>query len=206
MAGKEETVEAMNNLVNAIAEFTLGTSIWVYLFIFFGKIVEVTFGTLRIVLINRGIRVAGTVIAFIEIMLWLIIASSVLAGFQEDFLKGVIYALAFALGNYAGSWLDELLAFGLCSMQVIITDETQARVVVEALRSRGFGVTTMDVHGRLEDHFMLLMTMKRRRCGEASHLIEELCPHAVISTSDIKSQRGSYLEHRGRTGSFRIGK
>lgn len=199
-------MEAMNNLVNAIAEFTLGTSIWVYLFIFFGKIVEVTFGTLRIVLINRGIRVAGTVIAFIEIMLWLIIASSVLAGFQEDFLKGVIYALAFALGNYAGSWLDELLAFGLCSMQVIITDETQARVVVEALRSRGFGVTTMDVHGRLEDHFMLLMTMKRRRCGEASHLIEELCPHAVISTSDIKSQRGSYLEHRGRTGSFRIGK
>lgn len=196
----------MNEMMAKISEFALGTSVWVYLFIFFGKIIEVSFGTLRIVLINRGIRTAGTFIAFIEIMLWLIVASSVLVGFKDDFLKGVVYAVAFALGNYVGSWLDEWLAFGLCSVQVIISDEPHAKIVTEALRAKDFGVTTMDVHGRTEDHYMMMMTMKRKRAAEAVSLIADICPNAVISTSDIKSQRGAYMEPRTKGGPLRIGK
>ena len=196
----------MNEMMARISEFAMGTSVWVYLFIFFGKITEVSFGTLRIVLINRGIRTVGTIIAFVEIMLWLIVASTVLVGFKEDFLKGVVYAVAFALGNYAGSWLDEWLAFGLCSMQVVISDEPHAKIVTEALRAKSFGVTTLDVHGRTEDHFMLMMTLKRKRCPEAVSTIESLYPEAVISTSDIKSQHGAYLEHRTKSGPLRIGK
>ena len=110
----------MNEFLQAIETFAKGSTIWVYLFIFFGKILEVSFGTLRIVLINRGERTIGSLIAVVEITLWLIVASSVLTGFKEDFLKGIVYAVAFACGNYIGSWLDELLAFGLSSMQVVL--------------------------------------------------------------------------------------
>ena len=196
----------MNEFLQAIETFARGTSVWVYLFIFFGKILEVSFGTLRIVLINRGERTVGSLIAILEISLWLIVASSVLVGFKEDFLKGVVYAVAFACGNYIGSWLDEWLAFGLSSVQVIIPDEQHAKIICEALRARGFGVTSLDVHGRNEDHYMLMMTMKRNRSSEAIAFIQDNCPGAVISTSDIKSQRGAYLESRTRSGPLRIGK
>ena len=188
----------MNELLQAIEQFAQGTTIWVYLFIFFGKILEVSFGTLRIVLINRGERTVGSMIAIIEITLWLVVASSVLAGFREDFLKGIVYAVAFACGNYIGSWLDELFAFGLSSVQVVLPNMETAKAAEECLRAKGFGLTSLDVHGRDDDHAMLMMTMQRKRLSEALALVERSCPGAVVTVSDIKTQRGGYLERAVR--------
>ena len=195
----------MNQLLQNIASFAMGNSIWVYLFIFFGKILEVTFSTLRLVLINRGVRTVGALIAFVEIVLWLVVASSVLAGFSEDFLKGVVYALAYALGNYLGSWLDEVLAFGLSSVQIVISDVNQALWVQETLRSRGFGVTSIDVHGRDCDHCMLMTTIKRKRLMELIAWLETNCADAVVTVGDVKSQRGAYMRS-GSIGRLRCGK
>ncbi|HWQ97530.1 MAG TPA: DUF5698 domain-containing protein [Clostridia bacterium] len=195
----------MNEFLQAIETFAKGSTIWVYLFIFFGKILEVSFGTLRLVLINRGERTIGAIIAVIEITLWLVIASSVLTGFKDDFLKGVVYAVAFACGNYIGSWLDELLAFGLSSMQVVLPDLASAKEAEERLRAKGFGMTTIDVHGRDNDRSMLIMTMQRKRLPEALAILEEQCNGAVVTVSDIKTQRGGYLERAVR-GQLRNGK
>ncbi len=196
----------MTSFLQAIETFAQGTTIWVYLFIFFGKILEVSFMTLRIVLINRGERTIGSLIAIVEIILWLVVASSVLTGFQQDFFKGIVYAVAFACGNYIGSWLDELLAFGLSSVQVILPDMEIAKETQECLRAKGFGITSLDVHGRDNDHAMLLMTMQRKRLPEALTLLKKNCPGAVITVWDIKSHRGGYLERAYRRGLFRNGK
>ena len=195
----------MNEFLQAIETFAKGSTIWVYLFIFFGKILEVSFGTLRLVLINRGERTIGAIIAVIEITLWLVIASSVLTGFKDDFLKGIVYAVAFACGNYIGSWLDELLAFGLSSVQVVLPDLTSAKEAEERLRAKGFGMTTIDAHGRDNDRSMLIMTMQRKRLPEALAILEDQCNGAVVTVSDIKTQRGGYLERAVR-GQLRNGK
>ncbi|MEN6339374.1 MAG: DUF5698 domain-containing protein [Clostridiaceae bacterium] len=188
----------MNEFLQAIERFAQGSTVWVYLFIFFGKILEVSFGTLRIVLINRGERTVGSLIAILEITLWLIVASSVLTGFREDFLKGIVYAVAFACGNYIGSWLDEMLAFGLSSMQVVLPNMEMGRAAEECLRAKGFGITSLDVHGRDDDRAMLLMTMQRKRLPEALTILEHNCQGAVVTVSDIKTQRGGYLERAVR--------
>lgn len=196
----------MNEFLQSIETFAMGSTVWVYLFIFFGKILEVSFGTLRIVLINRGERTIGSLIAILEISLWLVVASSVLVGFKTDFLKGVVYALAFACGNYIGSWLDEMLAFGLSSMQVVLPDLASAKEAEAYLREKGFGITTLDVHGRDDDRSMLIMTMQRKRLPQAIAILEEHCNGAVVTVSDIKVQRGGYLERAVRSGQLRNGK
>ena len=196
----------MNEFLQAIETFAKGSTIWVYFFIFFGKILEVSFGTLRIVLINRGERTIGALIAVVEITLWLVIASSVLTGFKDDFLKGIVYAVAFACGNYIGSWLDELLAFGLSSMQVVMPDLESAKEAEARLRAKGFGMTTIDVHGRDNDRSMLIMTMQRKRLPEAIAILEDQCNGAVVTVTDIKTQRGGYLARAMRSGQLRNGK
>ena len=103
----------MTKLFEILGTFFAGTTLIVYICIFLGKILEVTLCTLRIVLINRGERAIGALLALIEITLWLIIAGNVLSNYQSDPWKMVAYALAYSLGNYAGSWLEERLAFGL---------------------------------------------------------------------------------------------
>ncbi len=184
----------MGNFFEALAVFAKSQSVWVYLFIFFGKMLEVSTSTLRLVLINRGIRAVGSMIAVLEITLWLVITSTVMAGFQSDPLKILVYAVAFGLGNFIGSWLDEKLAFGLSSIQVVVPDEETAHTLCCALREKGYGITSMDVHGIDDERrFMLLLMIRRKLLSEALDLIGKLTDKAVITVSDVKVQKGGYM-------------
>ncbi len=184
----------MSHFFDALTTFSQTQSIWVYVFIFMGKLLEVTTSTLRIVLINRGIRALGSVLAVLEITMWVIITSTVLSGFQSDPLKIVVYAAAFGMGNFLGSWLDEKLAFGLSSIQVVVPDATSAHNLCNELREKGYGITTLDVHGiEGQTRYMLLLMIRRKYLNEALKLITNASCNAVITVSDVKVQKGGYL-------------
>lgn len=179
------------NLLNTLSE---SRSIWIYLFIFFGKLLEVSTSTLRMVLINRGIRAVGSMIAVVEISMWVVLAGTVLSSIHSDPIRIPVYAVAYGLGNYVGSWLDEKLAFGLSSIQVVVPDEMIAKLLGEALRAKEFGVTTMNVQGMSDkSHFMLLLMIKRKHLREALELITSITEKAVITVSDVKVQKGGYM-------------
>ena len=186
----------MTGFFEAFSAFLATGTFWVYIIIFLGKIVEVSLGTLRIVLINRGERLIGSFIALIEITLWLIIAGNVLSDYQSDPLKMLAYALAYALGNYVGSWLEERLAFGLCSMQTVVMDQETSDKICEALRQNGFGVTELTAQGRDDEtRFMRISTLRRKLADEAIALVQGIAPNARITASDVKSQRSGYLRN-----------
>lgn len=186
----------MSALFETLEALAKTTSIWIYLIIFFGKLAEVTTSTLRIVLINRGIRALGSLLAVLEITLWLIITSTVLSSFSTDPLKMLVYAAAFGMGNYLGSWLDEKLAFGLSSIQVVVQDPETAQMVVTVLTENGFGVSKMEVKGRDEaPHYMIVTMIRRKLLKEGLALINSVASSAVITVSDVKTQKGGYLRN-----------
>lgn len=186
----------MSNFFDALEALAATTSIWIYLLIFFGKMIEVATSTLRIVLINRGIRALGSLLAILEITLWLIITSTVLTSFRTDPLKMIAYATAFGLGNYLGSWLDEQLAFGLSSIQIVVPDVESAQALCHVLSDNGFGVSQMEVRGKDEEQRYMILTMIRRKLlQEGIALINNTCKSAVITVSDVKVQKGGYLRN-----------
>lgn len=87
-----------------------------YITIFIAKIVEVSISTIRLVYNNKGERVKGTILGFIEILIWLLVVSSVLNNITEDPFKIFAYALGFALGNYLGLYIESKIALGLASI------------------------------------------------------------------------------------------
>ncbi len=184
--------------MDQLLEFFAGSSIWVYLFIFLGKILEVSFSTLRIVLIGRGERVVGLLCALIEVTLWLFITGSVLSNFTSDPIKVVVYVVSFASGVFLGSWLEEKLAFGLCAVQVVSTDAEDAARLESALRKNGFGLTVMDAKG-IDGavRTIINLTLRRKRANEALELIASLSPEAVVTVSDVKSFKGGYIRQGG---------
>ncbi len=160
-------------------------------FIFCGKVWKDTVSTLRIVLINRGIRLVGSLIAVIEVTLWVLIVSTVLASVQSDPLKILVYAAAFGLGNFLGSLLDEKLAFGLASIQVVVPDSDTAHALAATLREKGFGITVMGAQG-IDDQtrYMLLLMIRRKSLKGALQIISSASSNAVITVTDVKAQRG----------------
>ena len=184
----------MEQFFSAFDAFLSSGSIGMYIFIFFGKILEVSLGTLRIVLINRGERLKGSIVAAVEITLWIVIASSVLDGWRQDVMKAVIYVLAYSCGNYCGSRLDEFLAFGLSSLQIVVPTLEETKKLSTYLQAQGYGVTAIDVYGRdANEHYMLLMIIKRKLLKAVLAEIQENCPAAMVTVSDVKTVRGGYM-------------
>ena len=169
-------------------------NIWIYLFIFFGKIIEVAVSTVRLVLINRGERVKASITAFFEVSLWIIVTGTVLVGFQDDILRCLVFALAFAFGNFIGSWVESKLAFGLCSIQVIVSKDEDTDKLVAELRENGFGVTIMEGEGKVGRREILLLHMKRKRIPAAIALVKARLSNAVITVNDIRVINGGFIK------------
>ncbi|MGB4439448.1 MAG: DUF5698 domain-containing protein [Sedimentibacter sp.] len=165
-----------------------------YIIIFFAKIIEVSVSTVRLVLINKGERVKGALLGFVEIMIWLIVVSSVLNNITEDPIKVLVYAIAFSLGNFIGVTIESKIAVGLSSIQVVVNGE-EGEVLADILRNQGFGVTIIDGRGKNDSKKNLLfIQLKRKKIPEAVKLIKQTNPNAYITVNDIKSMMGGYIK------------
>jgi len=174
-------------------DFLQESSILMYFVIFFGKILEVSVSTTRMVMINRGERVKGAIIAFFDILLWLLITGTVLVGFRDDPLRLVVFALAFSVGNYMGSWFEDKLAFGLSSIQVIVPECAESVALANTIRDHKFAVTVLKGTGKNGNREVLLLHLKRKRITEAVNIIKTNFPAAVIVVNDSRAITGGYI-------------
>jgi len=165
-----------------------------YIVIFLAKIIEVTISTIRLVYINKGEKIKGTMLAFIEISIWLVVVSSVLTNIAADPMKALVYAVAFSLGNYIGITIESKIAVGLVSIQAVVNEES-GQILADVLREQGFGVTIMDGKGKNDSKKNLLfIQLKRKRITEAIAIIKESAPNSYISVNDIKSMTGGFVK------------
>lgn len=165
-----------------------------YVTIFIAKIIEVTLMTLRVVYINKGEKLIGSIIAFFEVFIWVIVVSSVLTGLSQDPMKILVYCSAFALGNYIGVIIESKLAVGLSSIQAIVPDE-KGEEIAEKLRNNNFGVTILEGKGinNIQKDVLIVM-LKRKRINEAITLINKEIPDALITINDVKTLQGGYVK------------
>ena len=164
--------------------------IW-YLIIFIAKVIEVSLMTLRTVLVTKGEKGYGALIGVFEISIWIALTSTVLAGLKEDPFKMVVYALGFAVGIYLGSAIEEKLAIGLITVQVII-NKNEGEILIDGLRGKGIGITVIDGQGLSEPKSILILHIQRKKRNEIIRQIIKTVPNAVISSSDLKTVYGGY--------------
>jgi uncharacterized protein YebE (UPF0316 family) len=163
----------------------------IYLIIFLAKIVEVTLQTVRVVLITRGERLIGAIIGFFEVTIWIVIVGNVISDITSDPFKAVAYALGFAVGNYAGSWLEEKLGIGMSEVQAIVLKE-HGESLADAVREQGFAVTIVEGHGKNFPRNILFMYVRRKRINHLVHTISDNQKNAVITVSEAKPMYGGF--------------
>ena len=168
--------------------------IGIYFFIFFGKILEVSASVIRNVLINRGERTKGTVLGFFEIILWVVVTGTVLVGFIEDPIKIVVFCFAFATGIFMGSKLEALLAFGMTTMEVIVSDESVYNDVLAHLRKHQIAVTTVLGEGLQGSKWILKLHIMRNKMAKTVKAIKQISDKCVISITDLKSIHGGFIK------------
>jgi len=179
-------------------EFFRSDSVWVFVLIFTGKILETFVSILWLILVSRGERLASTLVLGISTLLWITVTGTVLVGFEDNIWKSIVYVIATALGTYFGAVMEERMALGLSSMQVIVPQdnmngEKSSVNLANVLRQHDFAVTVMHGKGKLGMRDILTLHLKRKRMKQAINLIKKNEKNAVIIVNDIRSMSGGYL-------------
>ncbi|HHX79491.1 MAG TPA: DUF2179 domain-containing protein [Acholeplasmataceae bacterium] len=163
-----------------------------FLIIFFSRVIEVSIGTLRNILVNKGYGKKAALLAFIEALIWVFVASRVIGAISEEPLKAIVYALGFAGGVFTGSILEKRIALGQILVQAITSHESGIKIA-DILRESGFGVTTAAAEGKEARKMILIVYAKRKNQEIVTQKIYELDPQALIVVQDITSIRGGYI-------------
>jgi len=156
----------------------------IYAFIFFAKLLEVSISTVRVVLTARGNRMVASMLAVVEITIWLIVTSTVLLGIAEDPLRAVAFGLAFAVGIYFGIMIEDKLALGLSQIEVIAEYEVAKRIT-QKLRDHGYGATTYECEGLDGKKQSITLKVRRKDVPITIELLKEY-ENLFVTTTDIR--------------------
>ncbi len=160
------------------------------LFIFFARIIDVSLGTVRMILVIRGDRVLASFIGFFEILVYTV-ALAMVVGSLDDPLKLTVFCLGFALGVFCGSVLEERLALGYRLVQVTISADCSD--LADELREAGYAVTSWEAVGRAGPKVVLNIIIKRHLSKKVAERIYEKVPEAFVVVMEPKQFSGGYI-------------
>ena len=168
---------------------------WGCFLFFFARIADVSIGTIRILLLVRGMRLRAAVIGFCEVSIYMIALSIVLGGGKLSPLELVFYAGGFATGNYVGSFLEEKLLSGYALIEVIAESSPLVRERVENLREAGYGTTVLRGEGKFGERMILKIVCERKKINDVLTKVKGL---GFAYISDIKSVSGGFFPRKGK--------
>ncbi|SCZ06939.1 DUF2179 domain-containing protein [Alkaliphilus peptidifermentans] len=161
-----------------------------YLFIFVARVTDVSMATIRMIMVVKGRRIQAAIIGFFEIIIYILAIGKVLSEINNP-INLLVYATGFATGNYLGVYLEEKMALGSITVQVI--SEHEVMKLVEKLRNEGFGVTVIEGYGRQGIRHLLNITLQRKNLSKLHNIIDQHDDHAFVTVMDARSIRGGYF-------------
>ena len=150
--------------------------------IFCLRICDMTLDTLRIIFMTKGFRRLAPIIGFFEILIWIIAITRIMQNLN-NWLCYVAYAGGFATGNFVGMLLDEKLAIGHELIRVFT--RVDATTLATALRTGGYGVTTVKAGGMQGDVGILYIVANRKNQKHVMQIIQQHNPQAFVTVQTI---------------------
>ena|SRR3989338_8058108 len=152
--------------------------------IFCARIIDVSIGTVRVILMSRGNRAVAPILGFFEVLIWITVVSQILNSKDLSPIAYVAYAAGFATGTYVGMLLEEKLSLGTLTVRIVT--QREANELVKDLRDHNFGATSFDGEGRDGRVKLIFTTIKRQDVDKIRELIKKHNPNAFYSISEVK--------------------
>ncbi len=163
------------------------------LLIFLSRIIDVSLGTLRIILANKGIKIYSAVIDFFEVLIWLLVITTIIKNLDNVFAY-MAYCLGYASGTYFGICLEEKISFGYVKLS-IITKKNLAKMI-EDLRPTKYVFISNSInssHGKIK---IINAFLERKYLKKVIKKVKGRDPNAFYTIEDLKMIKEEPKEKR----------
>ena len=160
--------------------------------IFFVRILDVSLGTVRTMFTVKGNRITASLVGFIEILVWFLVAKEALQTEEKSILIAISYSLGFATGTYIGGYLSNVLITGNITVQVF-TDNLKLEQI---LRKKGYAVSVIECKGYNENKgkHMLYININKKKEQELMKIVNINDEHAFVVVNETKYVENGYFK------------
>ncbi|TWT02954.1 DUF2179 domain-containing protein [Planococcus sp. CPCC 101016] len=163
---------------------------WIMVLIIFSiNIVYVTFFTVRMIMTLKGYRYLAAVVSMVEVVIYIVGLGLVLDNLNE-IQNLVAYALGYGSGVIIGSKIEEKMALGYITVNVITSEAGE--YLPNKLREKGYGVTDWHANGRDGGRQSMQILTPRKWELKLYKTIQEIDPKAFIIAYEAKTIHGGF--------------
>lgn len=167
----------------------LGNSLVMVAIILIINIVYVSFFTIRMILTLKGQRYLAAGLSMIEVVIYVLGLGLVLKNINE-IQNLVAYAVGYGIGVIVGMKIEEKLALGYITVNVISTKYDKDLPGI--LREKGYGVTNWEANGLEGDRMAMQILTPRKFELKLYDTIKSIDPKAFIISYEPKSIHGGF--------------
>lgn len=157
------------------------------LVIFASRATDVSLGTLRSVLANKGMKKMVPFIGFFEVLFWLFAISTVMKNLS-NFMCYLGWAGGYSTGIYIGLSIEERLAIGTQVIRVFTQEDITK--LIDSLVQKNYSYTVLDGEGKKGAVKLIFIVVKRKNVKDVTEIIHRFSPQAFYSIEDIKRAKG----------------
>ena len=173
---------------------------WLMVIIIFSiNIVYVSFFTIRMIMTLKGYRYLAALVSMVEVVIYIVGLGLVLENLDQ-IQNLVAYAIGYGSGVIVGTKIEEKMALGYITVNVITSEQSQH--LPKALREKGYGVTDWAANGRDGDRQSMQILTPRKMELKLYMTIKEIDPKAFIIAYEPKSIHGGFWVKQVRKGNL----
>lgn len=146
---------------------------------------------LRTICMVKKLTLLTAFFGFLEAIVYVFGLALVLSGDQTT-LAMIVYALGFSLGLIVGIAIENKIAIGFRS--VLVNIKTKNMLLIDELRSMGYGVTVFEGEGREGSRYRLDILTKRSQEKELFEMINAHEPSAFVIAYEPTRFQGGFIE------------
>ena len=154
--------------------------------VFFGRLLDVSIGSVRTIYLVKGKNFIALLLSFIEILIWFFVSREILINKELNMFIVLSYALGYSVGTYIGGIINKYLVSGNFTCMVITSNAKKD--IVNELKKNGYGVSIISLE---ENKIMLLVEFKKKYLKRLKTLITKKDRNAFIIINE------SILVHNG---------
>ena len=162
----------------------------IYLIIFFLKVIESFTSTISTILIIDEKRIMGSILSFIQVIIWFIIIKIALE--NNTILIALVYALGYSIGSYLASFITSKYSKKKLLVQIITSKEE----VFESLKVKGYSASIINSNGLYgSENYIIFSFINNKRKNEIIDIIKNIDNRAFISINQSKELINGYFKH-----------
>jgi uncharacterized protein YebE (UPF0316 family) len=151
--------------------------------IFCARILDVSLGTLRIMLVGRGLRLASSILGFLEVLIWLLAIREIVTNL-DSIVNLLSYCAGFAAGTFVGMSIERRLAIG--SVLVRIITRRPITQLTTRLAHAGYRFTSVSAEGSRGPVMVIFAVLPRRVANSFLSVVRANEPESFYTVEDVR--------------------